>query len=141
MGVTIKSKNYSADMGYNGFNRLRLKVAELTNSELFEHYKELNDAMFLHGESRDIFFQNYNKKISEIEENYNIKRGVLDFLYASDCNGYIPFTKCKHILSVINNYNDYALYGYIGREDCATFNDFKLIINDCVDNKCKMEWF
>lgn len=39
MGVTIKSKNLSADMGYMGFNRFRQKVAELSNSEFGKHLK------------------------------------------------------------------------------------------------------
>lgn len=36
MGITVESKNYSIDMGYHGFNRLRTKVAELTGREVGE---------------------------------------------------------------------------------------------------------
>lgn len=40
---------------------------------------------------------------------------------------------------IMSNY-DNVLYGYIGRPDCAKFRDFKAILQDCVDNKCNMEW-
>lgn len=141
MGVTIESKSHSIDMGYAGFNRLRLKVAELTGEEIGEHYKDLDKGMFLNGTDREEFFQIYNKKISELEKEFKIPHGILDFLYASDCSGKITFTKCKQIYEVIKDYDNNILYGYCGRSDCAKFKDFKEIVKDCIDNKCSMKWF
>ena len=43
MGLTINSKNHSIDLSYSGFYRLRVKVAELTAPDIYEHYKKLND--------------------------------------------------------------------------------------------------
>lgn len=140
MGVTINSKNNSIDLGYAGFNRLRLKVAELTGEEIGEHYKELDKGMFLYGKEKEDFFKKYNKKISELEEKFKIPYGILDFLYASDCGGKIGLRKCKQIYKVIKDYDDDILYGYCGRSDCAKFKDFKGIVKDCIDNKCAMEW-
>ena len=140
MGVTIYSKNHSIDLGYGGFNNLRKKVAELTGIEIFNHYKELDKGMFLNGEARKKFFKDYNKKISEIEESQKIHPAILDFLYASDCEGKLTYGKCKQIYKVIKDYDDNILYGYSGRKDCAMFKDFKGIIKDCIDNKCAMEW-
>ena len=141
MGVTINSKNHSMDMGYGGFNRLRNKVAELTGKEIGEHYKNLDKGMFLNGTQREEFFKEYNKKISELEGQFKIPCGILDFLYASDCGGKITFGKCKQIYEVIKDYDDDVLYGYCGRSDCAKFKDFKEIIKDCIDSKSSMEWF
>ena len=45
MGVTLNSKNYECDFGYNGFNRLRTTIAELVGSDLGEHYKKLDEPM------------------------------------------------------------------------------------------------
>lgn len=42
MGLTINSKNHSIDLSYSGFYRLRVKVAELTAPDIYEHYKKLN---------------------------------------------------------------------------------------------------
>ena len=141
MGLTMKSKNYSIDMGYGGFGRLRLKIAELTGKEIEEHYKELDKGMFLFGAEKEVFFEKYNKRISELEEEFKIPSGILDFLYASDCEGKITVAKCKQIYKVIKDYDDDILYGYCGRSDCAKFKDFKQIVKDCIDNKCSMEWF
>lgn len=93
MGLTIKSKNYSIDMGYGGFRNLRIKIAELTGKEIGDHYKELSEGMFLVGSQKTEFFNNYNKKISELEEKFKIPGGILDFLYASDCSGKITLKK------------------------------------------------
>ena len=141
MGVTIESKNYSMDMGYGGFANLRKKVAELAGKEIGKHYGKLDKGMFLYGEERAEFFKVYNKKIGELETRFKIPRGILMFLYASDCEGKITSSKCKHIYEVIKNYDDDILYGYCGRGDCAKFKDFKVIVKDCIDNKYNMKWF
>ena len=141
MGITIKSKNYSIDMGYLGFNRLRKTVANLAGEELGKHYEHLDDVMFLCGEERINFFDEYNKKINYLYEKFNISNGLLDFLYASDCEAKISPEKCKQVYEIIKNYDDDVLYGYSGRKDCAKFKDFKEIVKDCIDSKCYMEWY
>jgi len=141
MGITIESKNYSIDIGYGGFGRLRAKVAELAGKEIGEHYKDLDKGMFLRGEERTKFFEAYNRKISELEEEFKIPCGILDFLYASDCGGKAVPKGCKQIYEVIKDYDDDVLYGYCGKNDCAKFKDFKEIVKDCIDNKCSMKWF
>lgn len=138
--MTIESKNHSIDMGYGGFNNLRSKVAELTGEEIGNHYKKLDKGMFLYGEEREKFFEEYNKKISELADEFEIPHGILNFLYASDCDGKISSSKCKHIYKAIKDYDDNILYGYSGRADCAKFKDFKEIVKDCIDNKCSMKW-
>ena len=140
MGITIESKNYSIDMGYCGFNRLRQKITDLTGKEIGEHYKELDKGMFIIGMEKEVFFKKYNKKISELEEEFKIPHGILDFLYASDCEGEITSAKCKQIYEIIKDYDDNILYGYCGRKDCAKFADFKRIVKDSIDNKCSMAW-
>lgn len=141
MGITIKSKNYSIDMGYFGFSGLRRKVANLVGEEIGLHYNHLYDGVFLFGEKKEKFFNEYNKKINELEKKFNITDGILDFLYASDCKAKISPKKCKQVYEIIKNYDDDVLYGYSGRKDCAKFKDFKEIVKDCIDSKCCMEWY
>lgn len=141
MGITIESKNYSIDIGCGGFLRLRTKVAELASKDIWDHYKHLSDAPYF-GESRKLFFEEYDRKITEISESHNGEMdGILHFLYESDCNAEIPVKICSQIYEVIKDYDDDVLYGYIGRPDCAKFNDFKELVKDCVDSNCSMEWF
>ena len=84
MGVTISSKTKEIDLGYFGFNRLRTKVAELCNKEIFDHYNHLKDSIYIfRDEDVKKFFNEYNKKTKEIDEKYDMKfNAVLHFLYA-----------------------------------------------------------
>lgn len=142
MGVTIKSKNHSIDLGHGGFNRLRTKVAELTAPDIYEHYKYLDNGLFLSGEARKDFFTAYDKKIEELAEKYEGKFNlILDFLYEPDCDGKMSVKACKAIWDVIKDYDDDILYGYSGRPDCAKFKDFKIIVKDCITNKYPMKWY
>lgn len=142
MGVTISSENYSIDLGYGGFNNLRTKVAELAAGDIGEHYKKLHEGIFLFGSLREDFFKEYDKKINEIAKAHNGEMDeILDFLYASDCEGEVPVKVCEKIYEVIKDYDDNILYGYAGRPDCAKFKDFKELVKDCIDSNCSMEWY
>ena len=66
---------------------------------------------------------------------------ILCFLYASDCEATMGEDVCKKLYEIIKDYDDDIAYGYCGREDCATFKDFKELVKDCIDNKCSMEWW
>lgn len=142
MGVTLGNGKKSIDMGYIGFNKLRITVAEITGKEIGEHYKYLEKGVFIFDkqEKKD-FFEKYDKKISELEEKHKIPHGVLDFLYQSDCEGRLKRKKIKELYEVIKNHDDDVLYGYTGRQDCAKFKDFKQILKQCVDEKLRLEWY
>ena len=136
MGVTLSSKNYSIDMGYIGFFNLRKKVAELVNQKLGEHYDLLSDLICIFDKTKRIeACAKYDEKTIEIQKEFKITKGIIKFLYKSDCNGSISFAQCKQIYKYIKDYDDNIIYGY-----CAMFKDFKAIIIDCVENKCSMKW-
>lgn len=124
MGVTIKSKSRSIDLGGGGFRRLRTKVAELAAPDIFEHYKKLGEGMWY--PNRKAFFKDYDEKIAELDKKYKGKMSdILDFLYDSDCDAEMDEDHCRSIYEVIKDYDDNILYGYAGRKDCAKFADFK----------------
>ena len=143
MGVTISSVNKSIDLGYSGFRRLRVRVAELVNEEIAEHYRKLEDSMFIFQENkRKEFFKKYDSKTKQLDEKYNYEyNAILYFLYSSDCEATINVDVCKELYKIIKDYEDDILYGYTGRKDCATFNDFKEIVKDCIENNKPLEWF
>ncbi|PLS19374.1 hypothetical protein CVD28_02870 [Bacillus sp. M6-12] len=139
MGITIKSKNFSADIGYGGFGRFRKKVATLSNSEFGNHYEELDKAMFIYGE-RDAFYKTYNAKTDKLLEANVITVEIANFCYQSDCEGSIDQHQAKQIYEKIKDYNDDICYGYAGRSDCAMFSDLKNIFKDCAENGGSVKW-
>lgn len=140
MGVTIKSKSRSIDLGGGGFRRLRTKVAELAAPDIFEHYKKLGEGMWY--PNRKAFFKDYDEKIAELDKKYKGKMSdILDFLYESDCDGIMDVPHCRSIYEIIKNYDDDILYGYAGRKDCAKFADFKAIVKDGIDSGNGFTWF
>ena len=99
MGLTINSKNHSIDLSYSGFYRLRVKVAELTAPDIYEHYKKLNDWRYVLVSKGENFSTEYDKKIVELDEKYDGKyTQVLEFLYTSDSHG------CRTLQICIRNY-------------------------------------
>ena len=142
MGVTIKSKSRSIDLGGGGFRRLRTKVAELAAPDIFEHYKKSIDGMRLYDENeRKAFYKSYNAKIAELDRKYNGRMSdILDFLYESDCDAEMDADHCRSIYEVIKDYDDNILYGYAGRKDCAKFADFKKIVKDGIDSGDGFSW-
>lgn len=142
MGVTLESKNKSIDLGYFGFNKLRTKIAELTERDIFEHYKELIEGNHISDyEERNKFFKKYDTETDRLDKKYDYKYNpILHFLYASDCGSEMDIDVCKELYEIIKDYDDDVRYGYCGREDCAMFKDFKELVKDCIDNNCNMEW-
>ena len=143
MGVTIKSKSRSIDLGGGGFRRLRTKVAELAAPDIFEHYKKSMDGMRLYdADERKAFYESYNAKIAELDKKYEGKMSdILDFLYESDCDGIMDVPHCRSIYKVIKDYDDDILYNYADRKDCAKFADFKAIVKDGIDSSDGFTWF
>lgn len=142
MGLTINSKNHSIDLNYSGFYRLRKKVAELTEPDIYEHYKKLNDWRYVLISKSEGFSEEYDKKIVELDEKYDGKYSeILDFLYTSDCDGEADSEHCKSVYEIIKDYDDDICYGYCGRSDCAMFKDFKQLIKDGADTGMGIEWY
>lgn len=141
MGITIHSKNRSIDLGYFGFQRLRQKVADLAAEDVGKHYRELGEHVITSLGTDEDYFREYDRKTEEIAEKYGGKFDkILNFLYEGDWDGSVTYGTCKDLLKVIGDYDDDIKYGYSGREDCAMFKDFKELLQDCVENKCRMRW-
>lgn len=139
MGVTIRCKKTrdSIDMGYGGFLCLRRKVSDLCGEPWAAHYRELTDGSLLRG---DEWYEAFNKRTHELLDQKAINIKIVDFLLQCDAGGSIRYGACKELLKVIGEYDDDILYGYAGLPDCARFSDFKRLLNQCVENKCNLEW-
>ena len=141
MGVTISSKNFSADLGYGGFNRFREKVAMLTSAEFGKHYAKLSDSICIFSEDdRKNFFKEYDAQTEEMVARNIVSVEIANFCFQPDCDGRIRRKQVKQIYEKIKDYDDTICYGYSGRSDCAMFKDLKNIIQDCAENGGVVEW-
>ena len=105
MGLTIRSKNHSIDIGSGGFFRLRMKIAGLTNKEISDHYKVLASEEYIHMVYHG--FEEYDKKTEELYERYRKEYGkVIDFLYAPDTKAKMTYGCAKQILKAIGDRTD-----------------------------------
>jgi len=142
MGITIRSKNLNADLGYGGFNRFRQKVADLTSKEFSDHYERLEDVYRIPDEKKQLlFFEEYEKKISDLIKQGVVSEGIVNFCYLPDCDGEINQENAIDVYSVLESHNEDIAYGYIAHPDCATFNDLKSIIRDCAENGGNIIWY
>lgn len=140
MGITLRSKNCTADMGYGGFLRFRSKVAELVNEEFGNHYEDARQGSYLDGEKRAIFFNEYDAKTEKLIEDNIVTREIANFCYQPDVEGSIDQRQAKQIYEVIKDYDDNICYGYAGRPDCAMFSDLKRIFKDGAETRKYIRW-
>lgn len=143
MGLTIRSKNHSIDIGSGGFFRLRMKIAELTNKEISDHYKVLASEEYIHMVYHG--FEEYDKKTEELYERYRKEYGkVIDFLYAPDTKAKMTYGCAKQILKAIGDRADMddMVIGYAGwGEYAARFKDFRKILEDAAETKKGFRWY
>lgn len=147
MSVTLQCKKTGTgiDMGYGGFSRLRDKVAELAGEPFASHMKKLDlqtcmRLQFASKEERDKFNADFDAETQRMIDAKQVSAKIVDFCLQPDCEGSIRYGACKEILKVIGDYDDNIAYGYAGRKDCAMFKDFKVLLQECVDNRCMLVW-
>ena len=143
MGLTIRSKNHSIDIGTGGFLRLRKIIADLTNKEISEHYGVLMTEEYIHMVYHG--FEAYDRKTEELYEKYKRQYGkVIDFLYAPDTAAKMTYGCAKQLLGIIGSRTDLddMVIGYAGwGEHAARFRDFRHILEDAAETKRGFRWY
>lgn len=133
MGFTITATNstYHFSGGYGGFICLRTEIALAFNKEFGEHYRTLPSCCFSN-ERLEI----YNKKANKIIAMENLEENgadILDFLYASDCDGgKVSYKTCKKIYDLIKDidFGD-KTFTYAAHSDGKDYEHFKEFLLDC----------
>ena len=138
MGVTITANGStrSFDCGYGGFFNLRKNIALAFDKELGEHYAHMYRGLLDEGE--------YNKETDRIlsdsrftEENIDI----IEFLYASDCEGEMSHKTCKKIYDLIKEIDfEGRIFTYAAYSDGKDYEHFKEFLLECWKKKRKMRW-
>ena len=141
MSITIKSTNDDRiEIGYFGFYRLRRKIAELASLDIYNAYSMVPDIKS-EAEKKD-----YNQYLNRLEKKYSddSRSLVLEFLYASDCDGAMDAEHCKAVYDLIKDCDDKTQYGYV---DCAmwdipaTIASFAELLKEAADSGEGIEWY
>lgn len=141
MSITIKNTNDN-EIGYFGFYRLRLKIAELTAEDICRHYEKLKDFASMSTEEKEHYNLGTDKLMFKYQ--HSQKHLILDFLYASDCDGAMDAEHCKAIYNVIKECKDETQYGYVDRamwDIPATISSFADLLKEAADNGEGIEWY
>ena len=141
MGVTIYANGGSRDFnaGYGGFFNLRKNIAFAWDKELGEHYAQMMRSLLGEAEQKA-----YNEKTNKILANDRFKdedSDILDFLYASDCEGSISHKTCKKIYDLIKNINfGDKIFTYAAYSDGKDYEHFKDFLLECYKHRRKLRW-
>lgn len=139
MGICLTSKksNYSFDMGYGGFHNLRENIARIYDKELGEAYSDVSMGV--------LYPKEYNERINKIlsderfkEEDYDL----LNFLFASDCNGKCGYKTCKKIYNLIKDVDfKNKIFTYAAYSDGKDYEHFKAFLKECYQKRRMMVWY
>ena len=139
MGVTIKATNstYNFDMGAGGFFDLRKNIAYALDPDFGRVYSDI-----IHCHTSEEHIAN-DREAEHIINSKNLDEeyvDVLDFLYASDCEGKITYKTCKKIYDIIKDIdfgNECFRYGAIVHND---YEEFKAFLKECYSHRRTMYW-
>lgn len=134
MGICLKNKEYSMDMGYGSFYNLRKKIAHLYNEEFGNIYEQ-----WVNGECDN---STINLKMEELFQNNTFidqDSYTLNFLFQSDCEGKISYKDCKRLLEIIGDYTDNIQYGYVYANN--SFSYFKEMLRNCYNKRRNLYWY
>ena len=140
MGLTITATNshYSFDMGHGGFFCLRATIARVFDEEFGKHYETLRCCW------RKEQYEAFDKKTDEILSDSRFAENdadVIEFFFASDCDGSISHKTCKKLYDIIKDV-DFGgrIFVYAAHSDGKDYEHFKEFLKECWSHRRKMRW-
>lgn len=137
MGITIYNEKTELDCSYIGFFRLRKHIASLISKEFQEFYGNIKPC------GDEEYWTEHDRILEEVmipkyfENNPKVGHGVLDFFFASDCEGEVDAMTCQSLWGLIKNNNEEFVFGY---GENGKWSDFKELVEQCVESQIAMRW-
>ena len=132
MGICLRNKEYSMDMGYGSFGNLRKKIALLLNKDFGENYLLLSQCRTIDDYSKN------DDRANRLIKEHNLDTDIIDFLYQPDNDGKISYKTCKKIYDVVKDYDDNCMYGYVHSNH--SFSYFKDMLKNCYSKHRNLYW-
>lgn len=142
MGITIRNtKGHHAHIGYGGFARLRMFVANACSKEYGAIYEKVINSSILQittDEQRKAFETEVNNLTKQCLKNKEITPKIVKFLFESDCKGRISYGVCKDIIAKIKDIPCDDNFGYIMQP--FDLEDFVNLLQEVYDTKGALIW-
>ena len=125
-------------MGYGGFFNLRKNIALAMDKEFGENYSNLNNCHTTEEFEENDAIANKIIEKKHLDKDYE---DVLDFLYASDCDGKIGYKTCKKIYDLIKDVdfgNKCFRYVMLAHND---YEELKEFLKECYKHRRNMYWY
>lgn len=139
MGVCLTSRksNYSFYMGYGGFYNLRTNIASAFDKELGKAYADTLMSLTHPKEYTELI----NRILSD-ERFKDEDEDIVDFLFASDCEGKCGYKTCGKIYNLIKDI-DFGgeIFTYAARSDGKDYEKLKLFLKECYQKRRTMIWY
>ena len=140
MGITITANNskHSFKIGYGTFYLLRSEIAKCLDYEFGKQYASLLECDTAEErKARD-------EVTDKMARQKHLDEDVLAFLFASDCDGEVPYKTCGKLYSLIKyeSFNHKRPTYDPSRDDTELidFDRFKEFLLDCYSYRRKMRW-
>ncbi len=138
MGFTIYANNGSRsfDGGMGGFMNLRINIARAFDAEFGEHYSNIGRCHL----DYDAFDKRTEEILSDARFNDN-DADIIEFLFASDCEGAISHRTCKKIYDLIKDIDFKGkIFTYGAYSDGRDYEYFKEFLLECYKHRRKLRW-
>lgn len=138
MGIEIHANGVEQSFrcGYIGFSHLRNNIAMAFDSEFGEAYADILKYF------KDVYGYYYKLNQILLDDRFQQEdEDIIDFLYASDCEGEVPFKTCKKIYDLIKDV-DFSgrVFIYGAYSDGKDYEHFKDFLKECYEKKVDMRW-
>lgn len=135
MGVTIRNKGSYVDLTYSGMFNLRKEIASIYSTSFRDFYEDWCEGKYTNEEGNKMLEKYFIDGTLKEEDEM-----VLDFLFASDCEGKLPYKSCRRLYTIIKDYDTNKIFGYCGRPQKGTFEEFKKVVECSAKNRLVMFW-
>lgn len=145
MGVSLYANSkyvpQTFDMGYGGFFALRSQIANAFDEEFGKHYSQLPKASCTLLGDTEAFNQKTNQILAD--KKFEGKDDILDFFFASDCEGSISYNTCKKIYDIIKDvdFQTGFQYGNFSNGTEEDWKDLKEFFLGCHKAKVSARWY
>lgn len=138
VNMWIKKTQTEIRLGYSDMFYIRDEIAHLYDKE-----KSLNGefSRLYHRQLEGItegsdWWKQYNEELNNMEKEKNLSPKLLDFLYASDCEGKVTYGTCGIVYKLLQKSELDAKFGFYN----LSVYDLMLFFKEAYDNKSGVEW-